>query len=112
MDIASDSVGYVVPQKIAFETPLTFASGSMLPRFDLMVETYGELNASRTNAVLVCHALSGHHHVAGFYQDAPDPSKSEGWWDNLIGPGRPLDTRKFFIIGLNNLGSTRRSFRH
>ena len=69
-----------------------------------MVETYGELNASRSNAVLVCHALSGHHHVAGFYQDTPDPGKSEGWWDNLIGPGRPLDTRKFFVIGVNNLG--------
>ena len=104
MDIASDSVGFVSPQKIAFETPLTFASGSTLTRFDLMVETYGELNASRSNAVLVCHALSGHHHVAGFYQDTPDPGKSEGWWDNLIGPGRPLDTRKFFVIGVNNLG--------
>ena len=104
MDIASDSVGFVSPQKIAFETPMTFASGSTLPRFDLMVETYGELNASRSNAVLVCHALSGHHHVAGFYKDAPDPPKSEGWWDNLIGAGRPLDTRKFFVIGVNNLG--------
>lgn len=104
MDIATDSVGYVSPQKIAFETPLTFASGATLPRFDLMVETYGEINAARTNAVLVCHALSGHHHVAGFYRDAPDPGKSEGWWDNLIGPGRPLDTRKFFVIGVNNLG--------
>ncbi len=104
MDIATDSVGFVSPRKIAFETPLIFVSGATLPRFDLMVETYGELNASRTNAVLVCHALSGHHHVAGFYRDAPDPSKSEGWWDNLIGPGRPLDTRKFFIIGVNNLG--------
>jgi len=104
MNIPSDSVGFVLPQKIAFETPLTFASGATLNRYDLTVETYGELNASRSNAVLVCHALSGHHHVAGFYKDAPDPSKSEGWWDNLIGPGRPLDTRKFFVIGLNNLG--------
>lgn len=104
MEIAADSVGFVTPHKIAFDTPLTFASGAKLDRYDLMVETYGELNASRSNAVLVCHALSGHHHVAGFYKDAPDPSKSEGWWDNLIGPGRPLDTRKFFVIGLNNLG--------
>ncbi len=104
MTIAPDSVGYVSPQTIAFETPIRFASGSTLPRFDLMVETYGELNAARSNAVLVCHALSGHHHVAGYYKDAPDPSRSEGWWENLIGPGRPLDTRKFFIIGLNNLG--------
>ncbi|HQA34765.1 MAG TPA: alpha/beta fold hydrolase, partial [Casimicrobium huifangae] len=102
--IPLDSVGYVSPQKIAFETPIQFASGASLPRFDLMVETYGELNAAKSNAVLVCHALSGHHHVAGYYQDAPDPSRSEGWWENLIGPGRPLDTRKFFVIGLNNLG--------
>ena len=104
MDIASDSVGFVSPQKIALETPLAFASGATLPRFDLVIETYGELNAARSNAVLVCHALSGHHHVAGFYKDAPDPAKSEGWWDNLIGPGRPLDTRKFFVMGVNNLG--------
>ena len=101
---ATDSVGFVSPHRIAFDSPLTFASGTTLPRFDLTVETYGELNAARTNAVLVCHALSGHHHVAGFYKDAPDSSKTEGWWDNLIGPGRPLDTRKFFVIGVNNLG--------
>jgi homoserine O-acetyltransferase len=104
MHIAADSVGFVAPQKIAFEAPLTFASGSTLDRYDLMVETYGELNAARSNAVLVCHALSGHHHVAGCYADGKEPAKSEGWWDNLIGPGRPLDTRKFFVIGLNNLG--------
>ncbi|MBS0314449.1 MAG: homoserine O-acetyltransferase [Proteobacteria bacterium] len=102
--IAADSVGYVTPQKFAFETPIAFASGAVLPRYDLMVETYGELNAARSNAVLVCHALSGHHHVAGYYRDAPDVARSEGWWENLIGPGRPLDTRKFFVIGLNNLG--------
>ena len=102
--IPHDSVGSVSPQKIAYETPIQFASGASLPRFDLMVETYGELNAAKSNAVLVCHALSGHHHVAGYYKDAPDPSRSEGWWENLIGPGRPLDTRKFFVIGLNNLG--------
>ena len=62
------------------------------------------LNAAKSNAVLVCHALSGHHHAAGYYRDTLDPSRSEGWWENLIGPGRPLDTRKFFVIGLNNLG--------
>lgn len=104
ISIPHDSVGYVSPQKIAFEAPIQFASGASLPRYDLMVETYGELNAAKSNAVLVCHALSGHHHVAGYYKDAPDPSRSEGWWENLIGPGRPLDTRKFFVIGLNNLG--------
>ena len=101
---ATDSVGFVSPRNIALDSPLIFASGATLPRFDLTVETYGQLNAARSNAVLVCHALSGHHHVAGFYKDAPDAAKSEGWWDNLIGPGRPLDTRKFFVIGVNNLG--------
>jgi len=101
MLIPPESVGFVTPTKIAFDTPLTFRSGGMLPRYELMVETYGELNAARTNAVLVCHALSGHHHVAGFYRDKP---RSEGWWENLVGPGRPLDTRKFFVIGVNNLG--------
>ena len=73
----------------------------MLPRFELMYETYGELNADKSNAILVCHALSGHHHVAGFYADAPD---NVGWWDTMIGPGKPVDTNKFFVVGLNNLG--------
>ena len=76
---AFDSVGYVSAQKIAFDQPMTFASGATLDRYDLTIETYGELNAARSNAVLVCHALSGHHHVAGFYKDALDPTKSEGW---------------------------------
>jgi homoserine O-acetyltransferase/O-succinyltransferase len=101
MDIPADSVGFVAPTKLYFDRDLPLASGAVLHDFELMVETYGELNASRTNAVLVCHALSGHHHVAGYYRDQ---IKSEGWWENLIGPGRPLDTRKFFVIGLNNLG--------
>jgi homoserine O-acetyltransferase/O-succinyltransferase len=101
MDFPSDSVGFVTPTKLHFDQTLPLTSGASLHDFELMVETYGELNASRTNAVLVCHALSGHHHVAGYYRDQ---IKSEGWWENLIGPGRPLDTRKFFVIGLNNLG--------
>jgi homoserine O-acetyltransferase/O-succinyltransferase len=101
IDFPADSVGFVTPTKVLFDQVLPLASGAMLNDFELMVETYGELNASRTNAVLVCHALSGHHHVAGYYRDQ---LKSEGWWENLIGPGRPLDTRKFFVIGLNNLG--------
>jgi homoserine O-acetyltransferase/O-succinyltransferase len=101
IDFPADSVGAVTPTKVFFDQALPLASGAMLNDFELMVETYGELNASRTNAVLVCHALSGHHHVAGYYRDQ---MKSEGWWDNLVGPGRPLDTRKFFVIGLNNLG--------
>ena len=74
---AFDYVGYVAHLEIAFEQPMVFASGATLARYDLTVETYGELNAARSNAVLVCHALSGHHHVAGFYKDAPDPAKSK-----------------------------------
>lgn len=76
-------------------------SGAVLPGFELVFETYGTLNAARSNAVLVCHALSGGHHVAGI--DANDP-KNIGWWDNLVGPGKPLDTNKFFVVGVNNLG--------
>ncbi len=101
MQTPPDSVGFVAPMKLAFEDALTLRSGVMLPRYELMVETYGELNAAKSNAVLVCHALSGHHHVAGYYRNQ---ERSEGWWENLVGPGRPLDTRKFFVIGVNNLG--------
>lgn len=94
-------VWIVTPQKIAFETPLTLQNGQTLPRFDLMVETYGTLNAGKSNAVLVCHALSGNHHVAG--RHSPD-DKHPGWWDNMVGPGKPIDTDRFFVVGLNNLG--------
>ncbi len=73
----------------------------MLPAYELVFETYGELNAGKTNAILICHALSGHHHVAGYY--AHD-EKNSGWWDNMVGPGKPIDTEKFFVVGLNNLG--------
>ena len=95
------SVGIVSAQRATFDTPLQFNSGGVLPRYDLVYETYGTLNADRSNAILVCHALSGHHHVAGY--DADD-EKNIGWWDNMIGPGKPVDTDKFFVIGLNNLG--------
>jgi homoserine O-acetyltransferase len=81
--------------------PLVLRSGAVLPGFELVFETYGTLNAARSNAVLVCHALSGSHHVAGRYADDPD---NLGWWDNLVGPGKPLDTGKFFVVGVNNLG--------
>lgn len=97
----SDSVGIVSAQRAQFDTPLTFSSGAVLPRYELVYETYGTLNADKSNAVLICHALSGHHHVAGQYADDP---KSTGWWDNMIGPGKPIDTDRFFVIGLNNLG--------
>ena len=95
------SVGIVAPKIAHFNEPLTLKSGQVLPQFNLIYETYGELNADKSNAVLICHALSGHHHVAGKHHE---DDKNPGWWDNLIGPGKPLDTNKFFVIGLNNLG--------
>ncbi len=95
------SVGIVAPKVAHFNEPLTLKSGQVLPQFNLIYETYGELNADKSNAVLICHALSGHHHVAGKHSE---DDKNPGWWDNLIGPGKPLDTNKFFVIGLNNLG--------
>ncbi|PLK50869.1 homoserine O-acetyltransferase [Uliginosibacterium sp. TH139] len=101
MTTHSHSVGIVTPQCAHFDEPLPLRSGSSLPAYDLVYETYGTLNAERSNAVLVCHALSGSHHVAGTYAGQ---AKSTGWWDNLVGPGRPLDTNKFFVIGINNLG--------
>ena len=96
------SVGDVSPQSFHFDESLPLRSGATLAAYDLTVETYGQLNAERSNAVLVCHALNASHHVAGTYAGQ---AKSEGWWDNLIGPGKPLDTDKFFVIGVNNLGS-------
>jgi homoserine O-acetyltransferase len=96
-----NSVGIVTPQRFRHDAPLPLKGGGRLSAFELVFETYGTLNAARSNAALVCHALSGSHHVAGFYVDAPN---SEGWWDNLVGPGKPLDTEKFFVVGVNNLG--------
>jgi len=98
----SGSVGMVQPQLIPFTTPLPLASGQRLPAYELAVETYGQLNAQRSNAVLVCHALNASHHVAGTYAGQ---AKSTGWWDNMVGPGKALDTERFFVIGVNNLGS-------
>ena len=99
--IEADSIGLVSPQKIPFETPLPLQNGQVLPRFDLMVETYGTLNEDKSNAVLICHALSGNHHVAGYHSEH---DQSPGWWDNMVGPGKPIDTNRFFVVGLNNLG--------
>jgi homoserine O-acetyltransferase len=96
------SIGIVTPQSMHFADPLRLQSGAQLADYTLMYETYGTLNAARTNAVLVCHALNASHHVAGVYADDP---KKVGWWDNMVGPGKPLDTDKFFVIGVNNLGS-------
>ncbi|QLI81139.1 homoserine O-acetyltransferase [Chitinibacter fontanus] len=97
----SESVGIVTPKKLVFEDPITLSSGVVIPRYELMVETYGSLNADKSNAILICHALSGHHHIAGKHK--PE-DKAAGWWDNMVGPGKPIDTNKFFVIGLNNLG--------
>ena len=96
------NLGHVNPQTMSFDEPLPLRSGMSLGPYELKVETYGQLNASRSNAILVCHALNASHHVAGTYEGE---DKSEGWWDNLIGPGKPLDTDKFFVIGVNNPGS-------
>lgn len=97
----STSIGIVTPQIAHFSQPLTLKSGEVLPEYDIIYETYGTLNAEKSNAVLICHALSGNHHAAGIHQGS---DKHPGWWDNLIGPGKPLDTDRFFVIALNNLG--------
>ncbi|MDQ0573261.1 homoserine O-acetyltransferase [Variovorax paradoxus] len=92
----------VSPQSMQFAGPLALRSGASLGDYTLAYETYGTLNADRSNALLVCHALNASHHVAGVYEGQ---AKSEGWWDNMVGPGKPVDTDRFFVIGVNNLGS-------
>jgi homoserine O-acetyltransferase len=96
------SIGIVAPKRAVFLDPLPLACGSSLPTYELAYETYGTLNADHSNAVLVCHALNASHHVAGVYEGEPD---NVGWWDNMVGPGKPLDTDRFFVVGVNNLGS-------
>ena len=90
------------PQSMHFDVPLALQSGASIRQYDLAFETYGRLNADKSNAVLICHALNASHHVAGVYDGQ---AKSEGWWDNMVGPGKPVDTDRFFVIGVNNLGS-------
>jgi homoserine O-acetyltransferase len=97
----ANSVGPVRPHTIHFDDPLPLKSGAALGSYDLVYETYGTLNAARSNAVLVCHALNASHHVAGYYAEEPERL---GWWDNMVGPGKPLDTNKFFVLGVNNPG--------
>ena len=99
---AGQSVGVATPQLARFDVPLPLACGRALAGYEIAFETYGTLNADRSNAVLICHALNASHHVAGYYAGEPD---NVGWWDNMIGPGRPLDTDRFFVVGVNNLGS-------
>ena len=96
------SVGVVAPQRAEFDEPFTMENGVTLPSFQLMYETYGQLNSDRSNAVLICHALSGHHHAAGYHD--PDDRRTLGWWDNCIGPGKPIDTNDFYVVALNNIG--------
>ncbi|QXH47022.1 homoserine O-acetyltransferase [Pseudomonas xanthosomatis] len=96
-----DSVGLVTPQIARFDESLALACGRSLASYELIYETYGQLNATASNAVLICHALSGHHHAAG-YHAASD--RKPGWWDSCIGPGKPIDTNRFFVVSLNNLG--------
>lgn len=98
------TLGIITPQVMHVETPLTLSSGAVLPRYNLTYETYGQLNADASNAILVCHALSGDHHVAGLSAD-----NKPGWWDSYIGPGKPVDTNHFFVVCSNNLGGCRGS---
>lgn len=99
--LPADSVGLVTAQTLVLPQPLALACGQQLGQAQLVYETYGELNAARDNAVLICHALSGHHHAAGRHH--PEDRKP-GWWDVCIGPGKPIDTRRFFVVALNNIG--------
>jgi homoserine O-acetyltransferase len=101
-DSGKGSVGVVQAQRMRFDDELALRGGGRIANYELAYETYGELNSARDNAVLVCHALNASHHVAGTYADDPE---NLGWWDNLIGPGKPVDTERFFVIGVNNLGS-------
>lgn len=104
--IPADSVGLVTSRTLHFDTPLDLDCGQALAQYDLIVETYGELNANKSNAILICHALSGDHHAAGYYSME---EKKPGWWDSAIGPGKPIDTSRFFVVSLNNLGGCRGS---
>jgi homoserine O-acetyltransferase len=106
MPSSVSALGFVTPQFLEFSEPLPLRSGAVLRDYRLAVETYGTLNADKSNAVLVCHALNASHHVAGEYlPEREGEAGALGWWDNLIGPGKPLDTRQFFVIGVNNPGS-------
>ncbi len=102
----ADSVGLVTPTSHLFEQPISLESGHTLTNYKLVYETYGELNADRSNALLICHALSGDHHAAGFHHA---DEKKPGWWDSYIGPGKPFDSNRFFIVCPNNLGGCKGS---
>lgn len=97
------TLGYVETQRVVLATgddPLLLRAGSRLDHVEVAYETYGELSPERDNAVFVCHALTGDAHAAGMHVGA----KRRGWWDNLIGPGKAVDTDRFFVISANLLG--------
>jgi len=98
---AQSSVGIVEPKSAFFDEPLYLKSGEVLDEYTLVYETYGKLKADRSNAVLVCHALSGNHHAAGYHSEA---DAKPGWWDTMIGPGKPIDTNRFYVVSPNNIG--------
>jgi homoserine O-acetyltransferase len=95
------SVGIVTPEVFHFKDPLILRSGKIIPYYDLITESYGELNKKKDNAILICHALSGDHHAAGFHSES---EKKPGWWDSAIGPGKAIDTNLFYVVSVNNLG--------
>ncbi len=99
--LPADSVGLLTPKRFRCEEELRLESGSTLPGFELVYETYGELNRDASNAILICHALSGNHHAAGYHST---DDRKPGWWENMIGPGKPIDTRQFYLVSPNNLG--------
>ncbi|HKJ76246.1 MAG TPA: alpha/beta fold hydrolase, partial [Gammaproteobacteria bacterium] len=104
--LPADSVGLVTPQKLSIDEPLSLDCGRVLPQYELVYETYGELNADRSNAILICHALSGDHHAAGYHRME---DRKPGWWETAIGPGKPIDTNRFFVVSPNNLGGCKGS---
>ncbi len=101
MSIPADSIGIVTPERLHFDQALPLECGKTLDEYDLLVETYGALNKNKSNAILICHALSGDHHAAGYHSES---DKKPGWWESAIGPGKPIDTNCFFVVSLNNLG--------
>jgi len=100
-EIPADSVGIVKPETAHFDEPLSLTSGGSVDAYDLVYETYGELNADKSNAVLICHALSSNHHVAGYHSMEDE---KPGWWENIVGPGKTVDTNRFYVVSCNNLG--------
>ena len=106
-DLPENSIGIVTPEKITIDEPLQLSCGRVLSGYELVYETYGELNSNNSNAILICHALSGHHHAAGYHADPAEDSgvaAKPGWWEVCIGPGKPIDTNKFFVVVPNNIG--------